>query len=75
MPVKSYLAIPAAGGKDKLLQELNNMKECDASPADNKDVVVLLTETENETEEKALQQKLEEMDSIKLLTLVSAFSE
>ena len=43
-------------------------------PANNKDVLILITETENETEEAILKEKLDTIESLKLLAMVSGFN-
>ena len=75
MPIKSYLAIPGDGQKETLLEEINRMASCEAMPSDNKDVLVVLTETATDEEDKALFKKLNSLENLQLLTLVSAFSD
>jgi len=74
MPIKSYLAHPHDGKKEELIKALSTIKECDVLPAENKDVLVLVTETETKAEEDILKQKLEAISSLKLLALVSGFN-
>ena len=58
MPIKSYLAIPSEGQKDDLQQDISKLLECEVIPSENKDVLVVLTETVNDEEEKKLFKKL-----------------
>ena len=74
MPIKSYLAHPHEGKKAELLEALASINNCETIPAENKDLVVLITETETEFEEEQLKAKLETMPSIKLLAMVSGFN-
>ncbi|MDE1208317.1 hypothetical protein [Tenacibaculum larymnensis] len=74
MPIKSYLAHPHDGKKEELIKALSTLKECDVLPAENKDVLVLVTETETKAEEDILKQKLEAISSLKLLAMVSGFN-
>ena len=74
MPIKSYLVHPVDGEKEALLKALSSLKECDITPAENENVLVLVTETDDETHESLLKQKLETISSIKLLSLVSGFN-
>ncbi|WP_440121829.1 hypothetical protein [Tenacibaculum sp. Ill] len=74
MPIKSYLAHPHDGKKEELIKVLSTLKECDVLPAENKDVLVLVTETETKAEEDILKQKLEAISSLKLLAMVSGFN-
>ena len=75
MPVKSYLAISKKGKKEQLQQALNQVKGCESTVSDNKNVLVVLTETETVVEDKILFQTINNLESLELLTLVSAFDE
>ncbi|WGH76764.1 hypothetical protein P8625_06330 [Tenacibaculum tangerinum] len=74
MPIKSYLAHPHDGKKDELIKALSSLNECEVIPAENKDVLVVVTETETKAEEDILKQKLETIGSLKLLAMVSGFN-
>ena len=74
MPIKSYLAHPHDGQKNTLIQELSVIKNCEVIPSENKDVIVVVTETIDESEDKSLSEKIEAIGSLKLLTLVSGFN-
>ena len=67
MPVFSYLAYPIHGAKKELLNELAALDYCEVTPADNDDVMILVTDTPNENEEKELQKKLKNIKSLKSL--------
>ncbi|MDO6675767.1 hypothetical protein MK851_11470 [Tenacibaculum sp. 1B UA] len=74
MPIKSYLAHPHDGKKDELIKALSTLNECEVIPAENKDVLVVVTETKTKIEEENLKQKLETISSLKLLAMVSGFN-
>ncbi len=74
MPIKSYLAHPVKGQKELLINELAALKNCDVIPAENKEVIVVVTDTESDTEEEYLKEKIEAFSSLKLLALVSGFN-
>lgn len=74
MPTKSYLAIPKEGKKEILLQDLAQLASCEVISSENKNVLVLLTETLNDQEDKMLFNSINNMENLQLLTLVSAFS-
>lgn len=74
MPIKSYLAHPHDGKKQELIKALSSLSECEVIPAENKDVLVVVTETENKAAEDILKQKLETISSLKLLAMVSGFN-
>ncbi|WP_024768144.1 MULTISPECIES: hypothetical protein [Aquimarina] len=74
MPIKSYLAHPKKGEKNELINALSSLEHCEVMPANNKDVLILITETENENEEAILKEKLDTIESLKLLAMVSGFN-
>ena len=74
MPIKSYLAVPQKGRKETLQQELDSYAECEVTSAENKDVLIVVTETQTEEEDKELFGKLNSLKDLQLLTLVSAYS-
>ncbi len=74
MPIKSYLAHPHNGKKNELIQALSAIDQCEVVAAQNKEVLVLVTETDNDSEENLLKEKLETINSLKLLALVSGFN-
>ncbi|WP_136465246.1 chaperone NapD [Flagellimonas onchidii] len=74
MPIKSYLVHPAEGKKETLTNELSNMQHCEVVPAENEEVLILITETDSKQEEEELKQNLEKISDIKLMALVSGFN-
>lgn len=74
MPIKSYLAHPHDGRKTELIRDLTAIHQCEVIPSENKDVLVVVTETIDESEDKSLSEKIEALDSLKLLALVSGFN-
>ena len=74
MPIKSYLAHPHVGKKNELINEISQIDQCEVIPAQNKDILVVVTETESKQEEEILKQKLETIESLKLLAMVSGFN-
>ncbi len=67
MPVFSYLAYPKRGAKKQLLKDLVALNYCEATPADNQEILILVTDTPDEDEEKALQEKLKKLNSLESL--------
>ena len=67
MPVFSYLAYPVNGAKEALLDELATLDCCEVTPAENKDILILVTDTPDEDQEKALQKKLKSLKSLESL--------
>ena len=74
MPIKSYLALPLNGRKEELMTALKSFDQCEVVPAKNQDVLALVTDTPNEREEEILKEKIEALNSLKLLSLVSGFN-
>ena len=73
MPIKSYLAHPHEGKKNELIEAISALKQCEVIPAENHDVLVIVTETEDREEEDQLKENLETIPSLKMLAMVSGF--
>ncbi len=67
MPVFSYLAYPKQGAKNELLNDLIALDHCEVTPADNQNILILVTDTPDDETEKALQKKLKELTSLESL--------
>ena len=67
MPIFSYLAYPKQGAKEKLLSDLVALEYCEATPAENEDILILVTDTPDEESEKELQKKLKKLSSLESL--------
>ena len=67
MPVFSYLAYPVPGAKKQLLTDLAALDYCEATPADNQEILILVTDTPDEDKEKELQNKLKNLKSLESL--------
>ena len=67
MPVFSYLAYPKQGAKEQLIKDLAALDYCETTPADNEEILILVTDTPGEDQEKALQKKLKELNSLESL--------
>jgi len=67
MPIFSYLAYPVNGEKKKLLDDLSAMDHCQVIPAENQEILILITDTPNEAQEKALQHRLKALKSLQSL--------
>jgi len=64
MPVFSYLAYPVEGEREKLINEFKTLDYCDVTPAENNDVLILVTDTPDEQTEKTLQKQLSKLPSL-----------
>jgi nitrate reductase NapAB chaperone NapD len=67
MPVFSYLAYPLPGAKKKLLNDLAALDYCEVTPADNQEILILVTDTPDESKERELQIKLKKLKSLESL--------
>lgn len=75
MPIFSYLAIPQAGAKERLCAVLAALPSCTIFPADNHDLVVLVTDTPNESAEEALRKELQAVPFLQSLSLVFGYDQ
>ena len=67
MPIFSYLAYPVDGAKDDLVKDLRAIDHCDVVPAENEEILILVTDTPDEESEEALKKKLKELKSLQSL--------
>jgi nitrate reductase NapAB chaperone NapD len=67
MPVFSYLAYPKPGAKETLLNDLAALDYCEVTPAENEEILILLTDTPDEKREKELQKNLKKIKSLESL--------
>ena len=67
MPIFSYLAYPVQGAKAQLVNDLTALDFCEVTPAENGEVLILVTETPDEEAEKQLQEKLKDLKSLESL--------
>lgn len=74
MPIKSYLVFPHSGQKEQLAQALEH-HACSVIPAENKDLLIMVTDTQSEQDEEGLMQQLKEIKSLDHYTLVSGFND
>ena len=75
MPIFSYLATPKDGAKEKLCADLTALAYCQIIPADNHELIVLVTDTPNETTEETLQESLKNLQSLQSLDLAFGYNE
>jgi len=73
MPIKSYVLHCENEKKEILLQELQKLEGCEVIPAQNHEVIVVVTDTETEELDQELYNQLLEIKGLKHLSLVSGF--
>ncbi len=75
MPIFSYLAIPKEGFAATMCAELSALNYCQIIPAENQDVVVLVTDTPDDSTEERLQKTLKRLPSLQSLSLTFGYDE
>jgi len=73
VPVLSYVVLPAAGAAAQVAKRLAAIPGCQVARAGNRDLLILLTETDGTAADHALRTSLEQMNDIRSITL--AFGE
>jgi len=75
MPIFSYLAYPVKSAKAQLLKDLSRLDFCEVTPAQNREVLILVTDTPDEQTEKKLQEKLKKIKSLESLGMTFGHTE
>ena len=75
MPIISYLAYPQKGEKETLLKDLSTLEHCEATPAENEEILLLVTDTPDDDTEKKLQQELKRLKSLQSLGMTFGHGE
>ena len=75
MPIFSYLAIPTNGAKEALCADLATLSHCEIIVSDNKEVVVVVTDTPDEATEDKLQKSLKNLQSLQSLSLTFGYDD
>lgn len=75
MPIFSYIAIPEKGAKEPLCEELSALEHCQVVPAENQEIVVLVTDTPDDEVEKNLQRNLKTVKHLQSLSLAFGYDE
>ncbi len=74
MPIKSYLAHPHEGRKNELIEIISKLPFFEVTPAENQEIIIIVTDTETSVQEDKLKLTLEGIDSLNLLAMVSGFN-
>ena len=69
MPICSYLVVPEDGATDVVHDRLEKISGCDVARAENREVLILVTETPGFEEENELRANVEAMEGIEALML------
>ena len=73
MSIKSYILHYEENKKEVLLVELQKLSNCEVIPAQNHDVIVIVTDADSEEIDSKLYNQLLEIEGLKHLSLVSGF--
>jgi nitrate reductase NapAB chaperone NapD len=74
MPIISYLIYPQAGRKNQLLKNLSLFESCEVIPAENEELIILVTDTKDKIEEEQLLEKIDALENLKMRSMVSGFN-
>ena len=74
MPIKSYLAYPAPGRGETVAQSLAALDGCDVFHSLNEELLILVTDTPDETAESWLEEQLPLVPDLHCLALVSGMN-
>ena len=58
MPIKSYLAHPHDGKKAELVAALSCLSACEVIPAENKDLLIVVTDTPDTLEDEKIKEQI-----------------
>lgn len=67
MPICSYLVVPESGAKARVRERLAGLDGCEVVEAENRDVLILVTETPGLEEEERLRSQVEALEGIEAL--------
>lgn len=73
MPIKSYILHSEDNMKNELINQLIKLNDCEIIPAENKEVIVLVTDTPDEESDKELYNQLLSLNGLKHISMVSGF--
>ena len=74
MAIKSYLAFPQDDRKANLKQSIEKLEGCEVIEAENKELLIVVTESPDEKADEQLLQQIRNIDDLKHISLVSGFN-
>lgn len=75
MSVRSFLVYVAADARDSVVGTLRNLPACEVLPAENRDVVVVVSEAAGRDEEDAFDEHLAAIPGVLNVALVAGYSD
>lgn len=73
MPIKSYLVRPHKAKMAELVNALEQFENCEVIPSTNEELVVLVTDTADESSDEKLLSEINQIKSLKMMSMVSGF--
>jgi nitrate reductase NapAB chaperone NapD len=73
--VQSYIVHPAAGCVAEVTAALTAIPGCEVTPAENRPILLLVTETADRAAQSELERRLEVVENIAHIALVSGWSD
>ena len=75
MTIQSYLVYPEPGRTPTLTHALRQIPGCEVIPSENRELLVLITESPDDTAQKQLETELETLDGVACLAMVGGWTE
>ena len=75
MTIQSYLVYPEPGRTAALTATLARIPGCEVIPSENRELLVLITDTPDEAAQKSLEARLEALDGAACLAMVGGWTE
>ena len=69
MPIRSYVVLPALGARDAVAKRLQSIRDCDVLPAENRDLLLLITDARSDEEDEALCETVRNVAGVRSLVL------
>jgi len=69
MPIRSYVVLPAVGARDAVAKRLQSIPACDVLPAQNRDLLLLVTDTASREDDEALSDTVRGVRGVRSLVL------
>ena len=69
MPICSYLVLPEAGCRSGVAATLSALPGCEVEPAENKDLLLLVTDTSTPEEDRRLMAQVEAIPGVQAMVL------
>lgn len=73
--IQSYVVHPAAGRAAEVFAALTAIPGCEVLPAENRPVLVLVTETPDRVAQRELERRLEAIENVAHIALVSGWTD